>query len=173
MTISLRATIRGLVAPHHRLSCPRALWEKLLLELARRGERRRESGAFLLGSEHGERRVVEQFVPYDDLEPHCLDSGVVVFDGSGYGPLWALCRQTGRRVVADVHTHPDAASQSRADREHPMVAQPGHLAIIVPRFAQGTILVRELGLYRYRGEHTWDDWSFAAAEQRFYMGLWA
>src|SRR5579859_2951608 len=127
MTFSLRATILGLAAPEHRLSCPASLWREGITELARRGEGQHESGAFLLGTAHGQRRRVQRFVYFDDLDPGCLDSGIVVFDGAGFGPLWAVCRQTGLRVVADTHTHggPGPARQSPLDRDNPMVAQRG------------------------------------------------
>src|SRR5260370_37878783 len=58
MTFSIKATIRAFAVPKHRLNCPRRTWQRLVRELERRGERRHESGAFLLGVERGERREV-------------------------------------------------------------------------------------------------------------------
>lgn len=172
MSFSIRRTIRGLVAPEHRLSCPSGLWREGLGELRRRGGGRRESGAFLLGHEEGGRRAVERFVFYDDLDPGCLDTGIVAFDGVGYGPLWRMCRETGTKVVADVHTHPGAAVQSPIDRENPMIAQRGHLALIVPEFARRRVGPPELGIYEYEGDHRWRDRGGKDAEQFFYVGLW-
>lgn len=172
MSFSLRATIRALVAPEHRLSCSRELWRDLLRELARRGDGRRESGAFLLGEQREGRRRIVRFVPYDDLDPRCLDSGVVVFDGAGYGPLWTLCRDSGLEVVADIHTHPGAPWQSGADRVHPMVALPGHVALIVPNFAQRVVPPAELGVYEYEGGHRWQDRSGPRSGRFFYVGIW-
>jgi proteasome lid subunit RPN8/RPN11 len=111
-------------------------------------------------------------VYYDDLDPHCLDSGVVVFDGAGFGPLWRLCRETGLEVVADVHTHPGAARQSDADRRHPMIATAGHFALIVPDFAARVPRSQELGLYEYAGAHQWRDHSGRAADRIFCTGPW-
>ena len=105
MTFSIRATIRALAAPKHRLSCPRNVWRRGLAEVARRGEGRHESGAFLLGYRDSIRGRVVRFAYYDDFDPTCLDSGIVVFDGAGFGPLWQLCRETGLKVLADLHTH--------------------------------------------------------------------
>ena len=82
MTFSIRATIRALAAPKHRLSCPGKLWRQGISEVARRGEGCRESGAFLLGRRHGSCGQVEQFAYFDDFDPSCLDSGIIVFDGS-------------------------------------------------------------------------------------------
>ena len=97
---------------------------------------RRESGAFLLGSRRGVRRRIERFVYYDDLDPHALDSGIVDLDGAAFGALWSLCRSTGLSVVADVHTHPDRAFFSGTDRANPMIAELGHLALVLPTYAQ-------------------------------------
>src|SRR5579859_5571777 len=174
MTFSIRATIRALAAPDHRLSCPTTLWRQGMAELARRGEGRHESGAFLLGRQHGTRRRVERFVYFDDLDQHCLDTGIVVFDGAGFGPLWALCRETGLRVVADVHTHGGhgPARQSPLDRDNPMIAQAGHVGVIVPNRARCPIAPPDLGVYEYLGEHLWRDHSGARAGRFFYVGIW-
>lgn len=172
MNYSLRTTIRGRVAPDHRLSCSSRLWRRGLNELHRRGQGERESGAFLLGEIRAGRRCVRRFVFYDDLDAHCLDSGIVIFDGAGFGPLWQLCRETGWEVIADVHTHPGAPWQSAADRDHPMVAQPGHIALIVPRYARQVVKASALGIYAYRGDHCWCNHSGPTTSRFFYIGWW-
>jgi proteasome lid subunit RPN8/RPN11 len=172
MTYSIRAIILERVAPDHRLSCSSRLWRTLLHELARRGGGHRESGAFLLGRHHQGWRMIRGFICYDDLDPHCLDSGIVVFDGAGYGPLWQHCRKTRLEVVADVHTHGGLGQQSAADRDHPMIALPGHVALIVPGFAQRPVGVDELGVYEYQGDHHWKEYDGRSACRFFYIGLW-
>ncbi len=171
MISSIRAGIAALVAPNHRLSCARTLWHAGLLELRKRGGGRRESGAFLLGTSSGGRRRVERFAYYDDLDPGCLDGGIVEFDGAGYGPLWQLCRESGLQVVADVHTHPGRARQSVLDRDNPMIATKGHVALIVPDYAQHPFTMEELGVYEYEGAHAWTDHCGAGATDFFYVGL--
>ena len=170
MTFSIRATIRECVVPEHRLSCSSRLWRNLLYELARRGGGSRESGAFLLGRHIGKRRVINKFVCYDDLDLHSLDSGIVVFDGAGYGPLWQQCRQMKMEVVADVHTHGGAARQSVDDRNNPMIATVGHIALIVPRFAQRPVRASELGVYEYQGNHCWQSYSGRTVENSSILG---
>src|SRR5437868_6371979 len=101
----IRDSIRACVAPDHRLSCSALLWRRAIAELGRRSGGRRESGAFLLGERRGERRRISRVAYYDDLDPSCLDQGIVEFDGAGYGPLWRLCRESRLDVLADVHTH--------------------------------------------------------------------
>ncbi|MDE0198411.1 MAG: hypothetical protein OXK78_09465 [Caldilineaceae bacterium] len=174
MTFSIRAIIRALAAPKHRLSCPDKLWRQGLAEVARRGKGRHESGAFLLGRRHGSRGRVEQFAYYDDFDPSCLDSGIVIFDGAGFGPLWELCRQTGLTVLADLHTHPSPGPtrQSTLDKDNPMIAQPGHVALIVPNFAHN-FKMEDIGVYEYLGSHNWCDHSGARSGGFFYTGIWA
>jgi proteasome lid subunit RPN8/RPN11 len=181
MSYSILPTIRALgtslLAPEHGLSCSTQLWCEGVGELRRRGRGERESGAFLLGHRTAvggrTRRCVARFVYYDDLDPHCLETGIVVFDGAGYGPLWALCRESGLTVVADVHTHPGVARQSDADRRHPMIAKAGHVAVIVPDYAQRETRGPQIGVYEYEGAHRWLDYSGPAAERFLYIGAWA
>jgi proteasome lid subunit RPN8/RPN11 len=142
------------------------------MELKQRGGGRRESGAFLLGKKNGEQRAITGFRFYDDLDPHCLDTGIVVFDGTYYNQLWQLCREQGLEVVADMHTHPEQAQQSSSDRAHPMIPKAGHIAVIVPNFAQYAFSLSELGIYEYQGNHCWQDHSGQAARKFLYIGLW-
>jgi hypothetical protein len=38
---------------------------------------------------------------------------------------------------------------------NPMVAMAGHVAIIIPRFAQGRIPAEDIGVHVYQGAHRW------------------
>jgi hypothetical protein len=75
-------------------------------------------------------------------------------------------------VVADVHTHPGVARQSGTDKKNPMIATAGHIAFIIPDFAQGPSPVASLGMYEYLGAHEWSDYSGHFAPRRFYTGCW-
>lgn len=141
------------------LSIPPTLWHSLLAELHRRTEKRHESGAFLLGHADGHARRVEQVVYYDDLDPGAYRTGVVVMHAASFGPLWDLCRSRNLSVVADIHVHPKGAWQSLADCNNPMIAQRGHLALIVPYFARPPVRLETLGFFQYLGGHRWRDLS--------------
>ena len=149
MSFSIAETMCRLLAPRHKLSCSWLLWRRLCRRLRERGlGRSRESGAFLIGHRHGERSRILDFVLYDDLDPHCLDSGLVRFDGRYFGELWAICNARGVSVVADIHVHPGGSGQSRLDREHPMISLPGHLSLILPRFAVRPVRRRRSATWR-------------------------
>lgn len=153
MSFFSRATTSS--APRPSLRFDAALWEELLAKLRERGGGVRESGAFLLGTGSGAERVAKRIVLYDDLDPNCLNEGYVHFDGHHYGRLWELCSQASLGVVADVHTHPYGPGQSHSDKTHPMVSIPGHIALIVPNYAQGAIRAPDVGVYVYRGRYRW------------------
>src|SRR5436305_2065042 len=109
-----------------------SLWRGCMSELRRRGRGLHESGCFVLGKVEGRVRRATRCVYYDELDPEAYASGVCVLDGGAFPPLWEVCRGEGLTVVADIHTHGGVAFQSEADRENPMIARPGHIAVIVP-----------------------------------------
>lgn len=140
------------------------LWRSLIKTLRQRGKGYRESGAFLLGKPGTSR--VNIFIPYDDLDPHCLDQGIVVFDGSGFIPLWKICEEQNLHVIADVHTHSGVwTGQSDLDKTNPMINMKGHLALIVPHYAQNHFMnFKGIGIYEYLGNHTWKIWSLRSGK---------
>lgn len=158
MSFSIAPTINRLFAPRHELSCSWLLWRRLTQALRERGRgESRESGAFLLGPKpSGAPARVSEFVLYDDLDPRALDTGIVRFDGRHFGKLWALCRDRKLTVLADVHVHPAGSGQSASDRAHPMIAEPGHIALILPNFARVPIPREDVGIYRYQGAGAWE-----------------
>ena len=172
MRFSMKTAIRALFAPDHRVSCGRRRWRVIVRELDRRGERRHEAGAFLLGHEIGGRRRVVDAVFYDQLDPHAYDTGVCVLHAEAFGRLWAVCRERGLAVVADVHTHGGDADQSASDRTNPMIAIAGHVAIIVPNHAMGEIPLDRISVHEYLGEHRWVDRSPSRRCAFLYVGFW-
>ncbi len=137
------------------LTIASSLWQALLCDLHRRTGERHESGAFLLGHSSERGCMVEEVVYYDDLDPRAYRTGVVVLYAASFSMLWDRCKSSGLSVVADIHVHPRAAFQSRADRKNPMIAMTGHLALIVPNFARPPVTLESLGFFEYRGSHRW------------------
>ncbi|SIT54707.1 conserved hypothetical protein [Mesorhizobium prunaredense] len=154
MTFSLRSLISRLFGRPPDLAIPAGLWRELLQGLRLRGGNYRESGAFLLGPKSDFRKITS-IVFYDEIDPAAFDTGIIEIDGGAMADLWRICRERDAAVMADVHTHPYGAGQSETDRIHPMIAEPGHLAMIVPRFAAEPIRLEEIGLYRYLGHFRW------------------
>jgi proteasome lid subunit RPN8/RPN11 len=173
MSFSIAAIINRWRAPQRELSCSWLLWRRLTARLRERGRNAsRESGAFLLGFREpgGAARIVD-FVLYDDLDPHSLDTGIISFDGKYFGKLWAICRERNLTVVADVHVHPGGSDQSQSDRAYPMVSQAGHLALILPNFARAPVPHDDIGIYRYLGGGDWHSVPRAHRRSFFNIGL--
>ncbi len=172
MNFSIAQTMRRLCAPDHELSCSWVLWCRLVAALRQHGRNYgSESGAFLLGRSIDSRARVLDFVLYDRLDPHSLDTGIVRFDGRYFGALWEFCKQRNCSVVADIHTHPGGSQQSESDRANPMITRRGHLALIVPRFAAPPVRRSEIGIYRYEGDKRWYSISPSKRHRFFHIGF--
>lgn len=153
------------------LTMSRWLWRRLIGELHRRGHGRRESGAFLLGVRRGARAQVRDFLCYDDLDPQALEQGYVTLHSHGLKALWAQCRALKLDVVADVHTHPGADTrQSPLDQRHPMIPIDGHVALIVPHFADTSRWQLDgVGVHEYQAAG-WQQ--HAAPQSRVRLSWW-
>lgn len=108
-------------------------------------------------------------MPYDDVDPNALQ-GIIVFDGALMDAVWTRCEVSGLRVVADVHTHPGSYEQSLIDQMNPMIPQRGHLALIIPNFANRCYRPGEFGIYEYCGTKNWKNHS-REGSRIFRMGL--
>ena len=159
------------IAPSHKLSFSPLLWRRLLKTLRVRSAGVRESGAFLLGVRYGKKRRVLHFVPYDDLDPDCLNRGYIKFNGRKLAGLWTICNERDVEVLADIHVHPGAGVQSDVDRVNPMISIPGHVALILPRYANGRIQRRDVGIYVYLGKNTWDVVAPPLRKSFLYIGI--
>jgi proteasome lid subunit RPN8/RPN11 len=143
------------------LIVPVWLWVSMMSSLRKRGMLKRESGAFLLGTRGKDSDRVRAFICYDDLDPHALDSGIITFDPSGYAALWSVCRQRGYEVLGDVHTHSDGSPvQSETDRTNPMMPETGHMALILPLYANCWCWkFSNVAIYEYLGNYRWRSWA--------------
>ncbi len=137
-----------------KLQIPQTLWSNMIRELKARGKGLKESGAFLFAKENS--NVVSEFKCFDDFDPNCL-TGWIEFSSEGYVKLWDYCRERQIRVIADIHTHPYAnTNQSKLDINNPMIAKRGHIAFIVPCYAQNYgQLLEGVGVYEYQSGFKW------------------
>ena len=166
MTMSTWASRSGVF-----LRFKRRQWRGLIKELGRRGDGRREAGAFLLAPS-GDKTRVSRIEYFDDLDPNCL-TGNIHFDGPAFSKLWDICEQQGLVVTADIHTHPGrSVRQSTIDVENPMVARAGHIALIVPHLAARAVRPGQVGMHRYEGNDGWTSWFGKEATARLSVRGW-
>lgn len=154
-------------APPEPLLLKAAFWGWLVASLRARSLGIRDSGAFLLGRRDGDSRHARRALFFDDLAPDSYGPDGIRLSARNFATLWAVCREERLSVVADIHVHCGPPRQSAADRTNPMIAQPGHVAIILPFLARRTIEPELVGLFRYRGGHDWDDLGGAGARRYF------
>lgn len=144
------------------------LWSELVSELARRGGGHREAGAFLLGRRRGRRPAIARIVYFDDLEPGSLN-GAVHLTTTAYSRLADICRAARYEVFGDIHTHPGSmVHQSHIDEDNPLVAQRGHIALIIGNYAQGRPALRDAGVYVYLGDDGWATRPGAVRHKRWF-----
>lgn len=150
----------------------RRAWDHLVAELRRRGGGQRETGAFLLSARDGDRTTVTKVVYFDDLDPHCL-KGMIHLNGHAYSALWDTCEDERLLVVGDVHTHGGAyVRQSQTDAANPMIAQEGHVALILPHLATRPVAPADVGVHLYRGAEGWTTWTGRDAATRLVVTRW-
>jgi proteasome lid subunit RPN8/RPN11 len=138
------------------LEIPAALFDALMQDLAAAGHGARESGAFLFGHLEPQRRVVE-YRMYCEIAPESARrEGYVTLTGPEMARAWDHARNTRLQVIADVHTHPEGPGQSPSDQAHPIVAVPGHVALIVPWFALRRPQPADLGVHVFLGGGRWE-----------------
>ena len=156
------------------ITVPILLWRRLLRELRRRGDGRRESGAFLLCARGAGNGRITRFICYDDLDPASCQSGAIAFHANGYAALWEYCREKAVEVMADVHTHPGSqVAQSEIHQRHPMVPVVGHTAMIVPNFADTAWWsLEKVGVYEYLGNFMWRAHGPTKDQRRVRLTLW-
>jgi proteasome lid subunit RPN8/RPN11 len=131
------------------------VWSALMANLRLQGKGRRESGAFLLARNEKGDDVVRTWLSYSQIAPESLNYAYIRLEPEAFASLADWCSHYGVKVVADIHTHPFGPCQSLSDRANPMISFPGHVALIVPWFAQRNPQPRHVSFNVYQGDGRW------------------
>jgi len=134
------------------------VWTGVMGDLYRRGGGQRESGAFLLGQVNASAKVVSGWISYEDLDACSCTYTIIRLDTSAFPRLWQICTDREVEILADIHTHPGRPIQSRSDRAFPMLTLSGHIALIVPGFARGTVKPSDVSFNVYKGGGRWNSY---------------
>jgi hypothetical protein len=76
--------------------------------------------------------------------------------------FWKQLALSGRRIKAQVHTHPGRAFHSKTDDDWPIVSQSGFLSIVIPFFAAGEESLDNAWIGRLQSDGNWRQIAFAA-----------
>jgi hypothetical protein len=112
------------------------------------GKRRREGLVLWLGNiEPGRARVIRAFVPAqrsvsDENGMGYFVSGKTLFE------LNRALAETGLRLIAQVHSHPQEAYHSAADDRYAIVTADGGFSLVVPNFGRAPADPASWAVYR-------------------------
>ncbi len=90
-------------------------------------------------------------------QPISSEEGVGYFvDGNTLFQLNRDLSETGLRLIAQVHSHPQEAYHSAADDRYAIVTADGGLSLVVPHFGRAPADPNFWAVYRLRG-HSWKE----------------
>jgi hypothetical protein len=121
----------------------------LTLEVLREfGARSLEGLVLWLGDvEAGEARVIKAFIP--DQLPISSENGVGYFvAGEALFELNRALEETGLRLIAQVHSHPEEAYHSETDDRFAIVTANGGFSLVVPNFGRAPASPSAWAVYR-------------------------
>ena len=126
----------------------RTVVDTTISALRKFGTRRLEGLVLWLGNvEFDKARVVRAFIP--DQHPLSSEDGMGYFVGGE--TLFELNRalaQTGLRLIAQVHSHPEEAYHSAVDDRYAIVTADGGFSLVVPNFGQAPANPDSWAVYR-------------------------
>jgi hypothetical protein len=125
-----------------------AVVERTIKVLQVFGKRHLEGLVLWLGEvEHGKARVIEAFIP--DQHPVSSESGLGYFvSGDTLFELNRALAETGLRLIAQVHSHPQEAYHSAADDRYAIVTADGGFSLVVPNFGRAPADPAAWAVYR-------------------------
>lgn len=98
----------------------------------------------------GEARVIEAFVPKQ--KPISSEDGIGYFvTGDTLFELNRNLAQSGLRLIAQVHSHPQEAFHSHADDRYAIVTAEGGFSLVVPNFGKASADPSSWAVYKLHG----------------------
>ena len=116
------------------MKVPKAVVVTTIDHLRTGGRQRCETVVLWLGRRNGD--IAEVYEAYRPEQQVDIDYFRILPEGMR--ALMSRLRQTRMQILAQVHSHPEAAFHSRADDHWAIVRHEGALSLVVPDFAAGT-----------------------------------
>lgn len=141
-----------------RVTVKRATIEAMLKVMQEFGSHGWEVLVLWLGRvEQGEAHVIKAFTPQQ--KAISSEDGVGYFvDGDTLFQLNRDLSESGLRLIAQVHSHPQEAYHSEADDRYAIVTAEGGLSLVVPNFGRAPADPTGWAAYRLNGRN-WDELS--------------
>lgn len=114
------------------------------------GDGRRECQALWVGPWSDPDRITRVVHPR-----HSASAVGFRLDEAWLTAFWSSLAEAGEGVRVQIHTHPGAAFHSATDDAFPILATPGFLSLVIPRFALGPVGFEMAFLARFDEDHRW------------------
>jgi hypothetical protein len=151
-----------------RIDVDREVVHDTLRVLKEFGSRHLEGLVLWLGKlEEGRAHVTLAFTP--EQEGISSDDGLAYFvSGEALFQLNQSLAESGLRLIAQVHSHPQEAYHSEADDEYAIVTEDGGLSLVVPDFGNALAHPASWAVYRLSGRE-WQELSTEQARSLFHV----
>jgi hypothetical protein len=138
-----------------------AVVDRTIMALQFFGHRRLEGLVLWLGSvEPGRARVIRAIVP--EQRSVADENGLGYFvNGETLFELNRTLAETGLRLIAQVHSHPEDAYHSPADDRYSIVTADGGFSLVVPNFGRAPANLASWAVYRLKR----GDWQELSAQE--------
>ncbi|TAU37392.1 hypothetical protein ELG97_32105 (plasmid) [Rhizobium leguminosarum] len=132
------------------LLLPKTILAETFDHLRTCGGGRRECQALWVGPWSEPNRVTRVVHPR-----HSASAVGFTLDDNWLTAFWASLADADEGIRVQVHTHPGAAYHSATDDAFPILAVPGFLSLVIPRFAMGLLDFQDAFLARLGDDGRW------------------
>ena len=153
----------------HSVTVDRSVVDTTMRALQKFGARSLEGLVLWLGKvEPGEARVLRALIP--EQHPLSSEKGIGYFvSGETLFALNRALAETGLRLIAQVHSHPEEAYHSAADDRYAIVTADGGFSLVVPNFGRAPANPTSWAVYRL-SQGDWIELSAKEVKSLFRVG---
>jgi hypothetical protein len=138
-----------------RVLVPRSLAEESNERLREVGRQKCEGFALWTGRRDGQEFLVEETIVPAQTALRSEDGVCVTVDGAELFRLNVHLFETGRTLIAQLHTHPHEAYHSDTDDTYPIATTAGALSLVIPDFAKHAFSLARCAVFRLCPQEGW------------------
>lgn len=134
------------------------------------GKNRVEGVALFAGYEKGNEFYISQTI-IPKQTAYRLELGLLyAVDADELHRINVWLYENNLTIIAQIHSHPNEAYHSETDDAYPIVATKGGISIVVPRFAEDSIDIKNWAVYRLSSENRWVELSYSETKKIIQIG---